>query len=43
VLRGHAGQSAAEIVRALTAAVDQFVAGGPQLDDLTAVVVKRCN
>jgi phosphoserine phosphatase len=33
---------AAEIIQALTAAVDDFMAGGRQLDDLTAVVVKRC-
>jgi len=32
---------AVEIIRALTAAVDDFIRGGPQLDDLTAVIVKR--
>ncbi len=42
VLRTNADRPAAEIIRALTAAVEGFMAGGPQLDDWTAVVVKRC-
>jgi phosphoserine phosphatase RsbU/P len=41
VLRGHAGRPAAAIIQALAAAVEEFMAGGPQLDDWTAVVVKR--
>jgi phosphoserine phosphatase len=32
---------AAEFIRTLTAAVDDFIRGGPQLDDLTAIIVKR--
>jgi phosphoserine phosphatase len=43
VLVANAGRSAAELIEALRAAVDEFTAGGPQLDDFTVVVVKRCN
>jgi phosphoserine phosphatase len=42
VLAANAGRSAAELIEVLHTTVDEFTAGGPQLDDLTAVVVKRC-
>src|SRR5262249_22020955 len=41
VIVANAARPAAEVIRALEAAVSAFMAGGPQLDDLTAVVVKR--
>jgi phosphoserine phosphatase len=37
----NAHQGAAEVIRALEQAVRAFIAGGRQLDDLTAIVVKR--
>jgi phosphoserine phosphatase len=41
VIRDHAAGSPAELIQALDAAARTYLAGGPQLDDLTAVVVKR--
>ncbi|MHC4716708.1 MAG: PP2C family protein-serine/threonine phosphatase, partial [Planctomycetota bacterium] len=41
VIRASRDLSAAEIIAAMYAAVDDFTAGTPQADDLTAVVVKR--
>jgi phosphoserine phosphatase len=32
---------AAELIQTLAQAVDEFIRGGPQLDDLTAVIIKR--
>jgi sigma-B regulation protein RsbU (phosphoserine phosphatase) len=43
VLTANAERPAAGLIEALRAAVDEFTAGGPQLDDFTVVVVKRCN
>lgn len=42
LIRDNAGRDAAELITVLEREVTRFVAGGPQLDDLTAVVVKRC-
>jgi phosphoserine phosphatase len=41
VLADNAGRTAAELIGTLQGAVREFTAGGPQLDDFTAVVVKR--
>jgi len=41
VLTDNAGRTAAGLIGALHGAVREFTAGGPQLDDFTAVVVKR--
>lgn len=41
VLRAHRGQPAARVLEALLAAVRAFGAGAPQLDDITAVLVRR--
>ena len=41
VIRASRDRSAAEIIAAMYAAVDEFTAGAPQADDLTAVVVRR--
>src|SRR5262245_7204351 len=38
----HAERSAAELIQAMKTAVEEYIAGGRQLDDFTAVVVKRC-
>jgi sigma-B regulation protein RsbU (phosphoserine phosphatase) len=37
----QAASGPVEIIRVLRDAVQEFIAGGPQLDDLTLVVVKR--
>jgi phosphoserine phosphatase len=37
----NAGRSPTEIIQALRTAVQEFMAGGPQTDDLTLVVIKR--
>jgi len=37
----HADRPAAELIGVLRAEVARHMDGGPQLDDLTAVVVKR--
>jgi phosphoserine phosphatase len=42
VLKANAKRPVAEIIQELTLAVERFMAGGPQLDDRTAVIVKRC-
>ena len=41
VIRASRDLSAAQIIAAMYAAVDDFTAGAPQADDLTAIVVKR--
>jgi phosphoserine phosphatase len=41
LIRDHAGSSAAELIRVMADAVRAFVAGAPQADDLTVVVIKR--
>jgi phosphoserine phosphatase len=41
VLRAHAGAPMATVLEALLAAVRAFGAGAPQLDDVTAVLVRR--
>ncbi len=41
LIRDRVGGGAADIIRALAVAVSAFQAGGPQMDDLTAVVMKR--
>ncbi len=41
VVRDHRDRSAADLIAALSSAVDSFAAGAKQLDDLTAVIVKR--
>ncbi len=38
----HAAQPAAELIRVLERTIGSFIGSGPQLDDLTAVIVKRC-
>jgi len=41
VVREHAGASSQELIDALVLALDKWRGRGPQLDDLTAVIVKR--
>jgi len=41
LIQENAGRSAAEIVQILDACVQEFLGGGPQMDDLTAVIIKR--
>lgn len=41
VVRSHATLPAAAIIAAVTAAVEAFAGGSPQVDDCTAVIVKR--
>src|SRR5262249_23656692 len=38
----HAARPAAELIQVLEQTLRAFIGNGPQLDDLTAVVVKRC-
>src|SRR6266508_3996611 len=40
-LQAHAGQPAQTLVRTITQRVDEFVAGAPQADDMTMLVIKR--
>jgi serine phosphatase RsbU (regulator of sigma subunit) len=40
-LKENAGRSAAQIIEGIGAAVTTFAAGAPQMDDMTAVVIKR--
>jgi len=42
LLRQHHELPAAEIINLLQQSVLEFCAGAPQADDLTAVVIKRC-
>jgi len=41
VVAAHRGESAADVIRAINQAVDEFVGDTPQFDDLTLVVLKR--
>ena len=41
LLRRHHALPAAELIQTIRAAVEEFAAGAPQIDDLTAVIVKR--
>jgi sigma-B regulation protein RsbU (phosphoserine phosphatase) len=41
VVKAHQAESAADVVRAVNRAVDEFVGDTPQFDDFTLVVLKR--
>jgi sigma-B regulation protein RsbU (phosphoserine phosphatase) len=41
VLKQHDSESAQQIIDALVAEIDRYRGDGPQLDDLTAVIIKR--
>ncbi|MBI4891488.1 MAG: PP2C family protein-serine/threonine phosphatase [Acidobacteria bacterium] len=41
VLRAHAGKPAKEIEEKVFESIDEFVAGAPQFDDITVMVLKR--
>jgi phosphoserine phosphatase len=41
IIRDQAGRGPADVIQALREAVRDFLAGGPQADDLTVVVLKR--
>ena len=41
ILRGTAGRPTSAIVNAVTDAVRSFAASAPQLDDITALVIRR--
>jgi phosphoserine phosphatase len=41
IIQDHARRGPAELIQALREAVRDFLAGGPQMDDLTVVVLKR--
>ena len=38
----HAARPAADLIRTLETTIREFIGSGPQHDDLTAVIVKRC-